>query len=97
MNQATTILDFGAENGEDLNHDSETIKKYNFRDFPQFKANSRFQHLRDQQKKISSEFVNSKKTHPLKLPIECRHKPHTNCSYKQYGSQSKIFIQTIQK
>lgn len=52
----TTILDFGDENLE-LNESSDTIKKYDFRDFPQYKAKCRFEELKAQQKKMSGEAV----------------------------------------
>jgi hypothetical protein len=56
-----TILDFGPETGAAFDHNSETIKKHDHRDFPHFQATSRLQSLRDQQKKISSEFVKNPK------------------------------------
>jgi hypothetical protein len=63
-----TILDFGSETGQAFDHNSETIKKYDHRDFPQFKATSRLQSLRNQQKKISSEFVKKTRKTPKKIP-----------------------------
>jgi hypothetical protein len=89
-----TILDFGPETGAAFDHDLETIKKHDHRDFPHFQATSRLQSLRNQQKKISSEFV--KKTQkPSKISQESWNEPDTDFPHKLNGSQGAKFIQTI--
>jgi hypothetical protein len=81
-----TILDFGTETNPAFDHDSETIKKYDHRDFPQFKATSRLQSLRNQQKKISSEFV-KKPGKPKKKFLESRDEPDADSPHLHYGKQ----------
>jgi hypothetical protein len=89
-----TILDFGTETGPAFDHDSETIKKYDHRDFPQFKATSRLQSLRNQQKKISSEFV-KKPGKPKKKFLESWDEPDADSPHLHNGKQGAKSIQTV--